>query len=186
MRAMNTGAFSSDASPASDSEEQALYAAVYHELRQLARRQRQAFGSNATLNTTALVHEAYFKLRSGELSLQRRAQFFAAAARAMRQVLVDYARRRGARKRGADLTWTELDENTPATATALTDVIALDRALNDLGLLEPALATLVDWHVFAGLGIDRIAEFRGVSERTIFRDWRRARAFLLSRLEADD
>lgn len=182
---MNTGALSAGASPVSVADEEALYAAVYHELRQLARRQRRAFGNNATLNTTALVHEAYFKLRGGDLSLQRRARFFAAAARAMRQVLVDYARRRGARKRGPDLTWAELDENTPGTAAALTDVIALDRALNDLNLLEPALATLVDWHVFAGLDIDQIARFRGVSQRTVFRDWRRARAFLLSRLAID-
>ena len=167
----------------------ALYATVYEELRALARRQRRVHRSGATLNTTALVHEAYFKLRGSDLSLARRAQFFGAAARAMRQVLVDFARRRGARKRGADFTWTGLDEampgnDAPGADVALTDILALNRALDDLHRIEPALATLVDWHVFAGLSVEQIAELREVSARTIFRDWRRARAFLLERLGA--
>jgi len=170
-------------------DDAALYTAVYEELRALARRQRRGHGSGATLNTTALVHEAYFKLRGSDLSLTRRAQFFGAAARAMRQVLVDFARRRGARKRGADFTWTGLDEGIagngpPDVDATLSDILALDRALDDLRRLEPALATLVEWHVFAGLSVEQIAELREVSARTVFRDWRRARAFLLERLTA--
>jgi len=156
-----------------------LFECVYDELHRLARRERQTHGKDATLNTTALVHETYLKLREHVDELTGKAQFFALAARAMRQILVDYARRRAARKRGGDFTWTELSSELPDADRALADVIALDGALDALERLEPNLGVLVECHVFAGVPIAEFAALRGISTRTAFRDWRKARAFLL-------
>jgi RNA polymerase sigma factor (TIGR02999 family) len=159
-----------------------LFARVYDELHRLARRERRGQGRDLTLNTTALVHETYLKLRDYVDADANAAQFFALAARAMRQVLVDYARRRDARKRGGDFTWTDLSDDLPKAERALSDVIALDAALDALHALDPDLAALVECHVFAGLPMDQVASLRGVSPRTAFRDWRKARAFLLERM----
>ncbi len=115
---------------------------VYDELHRLAHRERRAQGRDLTLNTTALVHETWLKLRvhvGGDASA---GQFFSLAARAMRQILVDYARRRHARKRGGDFTWTELSDDLADGGRALSDVIALDRALDALERVDPELGAL--------------------------------------------
>ncbi|HEV7490849.1 MAG TPA: ECF-type sigma factor [Rhodanobacteraceae bacterium] len=163
-------------------EHAALFARVYDELHRLARRERRTVGRDLTLNTTALVHETYLKLREHVDAATTSAQFFALAARAMRQILVDYSRRREARKRGGDFTWTELCDDMPEANRALADVIALDGALDALERIDPDLGALVEFHVFAGLPMTDIAALRGVSTRTAFREWRKARAFLLERI----
>ena len=159
-----------------------LFECVYGELRRLARHERQRHGRDITLNTTALVHETYLKLREHVGAQTGKAQFFALAARAMRNILVDYARRRDARKRGGGFTWTELSSELPDADRALADVIALDRALEALERFEPDLGVLVECHVFAGLPIAEFAALHGISTRTAFRAWRKARAFLLDRV----
>ena len=157
------------------------FSAVYDTLRALARRHLNR-SSGATLNTTALVHEAWLKLVHGEASLVDRAHFFALAATAMRQILVDHARRRHAQKRGPR----------PVTASALENVgkesnveelLAIDAILTRLAALDERLAQVVEWRFFGGLGEEEIAAALDVDVRTVRRDWRKARAFILRELE---
>lgn len=156
-----------------------LFEAVYAELRRIARRQRAAAAPSATLSTTALVHEAYLKL-SGEArwSVEDRRHFFALAARAMRHVLVDHVRRRGRLKRGGGALALELEAEEIAAPDRGEELVALDDALGRLESVEPELAQLVEWRFFAGLSVEEIAELVGVSDRTVKRRWRSARAFL--------
>lgn len=156
-----------------------LFEAVYAELRRIARRQRAASAPMATLSTTALVHEAYLKL-SGEArwSVEDRRHFFALAARAMRHVLVDHVRRRGRLKRGGGALALDLEAEEVAAPDRGEELVALDEALGRLESVEPDLAQLVEWRFFAGLSVEEIAELTGVSDRTVKRRWRSARAFL--------
>jgi len=161
-------------------------AAVYEVLHDLAHRQLRR-SSGATLNTTALVHEAWIKLARGETGdFESRSHFLAVAAMAMRQVIVDYGRRRRAQRRGGGLF--------PAPASALSHVgvdsnveelLAIDAALDKLAALDDRLAKVVEFRLFAGLEEEEIAEVLGVHVRTVRRDWRKARAFLLSEIAAD-
>lgn len=164
---------------------QDLFERVYQELRRIARGQRRAAGSPATLDTTALVHEVYLKLHDapGGDSIGR-AHFLSLAARAMRQILVDHARARGRLKRGGDVIVTGLDERA-SVATDVVDLVALDVALSRLAQLDPRAGELVEWRIFGGLEIAEIAQLQGVTERTVFRDWRRARAWLVRELELE-
>jgi RNA polymerase sigma factor (TIGR02999 family) len=151
---------------------------VYHELRTLAHRYLLREGSGHTLSTTALVHEAYLKLSGGQTDWRDRAHFFGYAAAVMRNILVDYARRRGAVKRGGDqvpVDWTLAQPSVDAVAA---DVLALDTALVHLESAEPQLARVVELRFFAGLSLEETAEVMGRSTRSIDRDWRKARAFL--------
>ncbi len=161
----------------------ALFAATYAELRQRAHRLRAAPG--ATLSTTALVHETYLKLAGAELSLADRAHFFAVAARAMRQVLLNAARDRGAVKRGGGMSPLTLDDGIAELAEqAVPDMLGLDQALVRLATADARLAQVVELHFFAGLSFAEIGELLGVSERTVSRDWRTARALLRLDLDA--
>src|SRR5690606_24301226 len=131
-----------------------------------------------TLSTTALVHEAYMKLAGGSADWRDRAHFFGYAAAIMRNILVDYARRRGAAKRGGDrvpVDWTLVQPGVEAVAS---DVLALDAALTRLERAEPQLARVVELRFFAGLSLEETAEVMGRSARSVDRDWRKARAFL--------
>lgn len=159
------------------------YAAAYAELRRLAQRERRRANSPATLDTTALVHEAWFKLKgNGEISRLPRVEFLAIAARAMRQVLVDHARRLGAdKRRHVAVTLGQADVEATESPVAL---LELDDALRELEGVDAQLARIVDLHVFSGLQFSEIAEFEGVSERSVYRLWRNARVFLLDRLAA--
>ncbi|MEO8196894.1 MAG: ECF-type sigma factor [Thermoanaerobaculia bacterium] len=164
--------------------QQAL-AEVYDELRRLAHFQRRALASGATLSTTALVHETFLKLSQGQtLAVQDRHHLMALAARAMRMVLVDAARARGAEKRGADLAVEGLDPDLIATATVADEMLALDRALRRLEERDEQLARLVEWRYFGGMNDRELAEAFGRNERTIRRDWQKARAFLVRELGA--
>jgi len=164
-----------------------LFASVYRELHRLAHAQLAARGRPGdTLDTTALVHEAYLRLAQPKgLSAEDRAHFFNLAARVMRHVVVDYARRRDAAKRSGEVVRIEGDRGEPAVQadTRLTaDLLALDAALEHLEAESPRLARLVELHFFAGLSFAEIGEVCGHNERTAKRDWRKARAFLLVEL----
>ena len=166
----------------------ALLPHVYDELRQIARA-RLRRRSGETLNTTAVVHEAYLKLTAGETPpFEDRSHFFALAARSMRFVLVDYARDRAAQKRGGPGADLPLDE---ALAVAgdhadAHDLLALDAALDRLGALSERLAETVELRFFGGLTHDEVAEATGRSVPTVKRDWRRARAYLYQLMHDGD
>ena len=165
--------------------EQALFALVYQELRRIARSQRRGAGGAVTLDTTALVHEAYLKLHAvSEAGSIDRVHFLSLAARAMRQVLVDHVRARSRLKRGGPYSITGLRDDVAAQPDAV-DLVALDRALSRLNALDARAGQLVEWHVFGGLNIAEIARLQGLTERTVFRDWRRARAYLMRELDLD-
>lgn len=165
-----------------------LMSLVYDELRAMARRQLRNRRPGQTITTTVLVHEAYLKLVDHEgVTWQDRSHFFSVAALAMRHILVDSARRRVARKRGGEDVRITLDElhmggeEPDAEARAL-EVLAVDRALTSLAALSERLSQLVELRFFAGLTEDETAQVMGTSERTVRRDWRKARAFLFQAL----
>ncbi len=149
-----------------------------------SRKQRRVAGSPPTLDTTALVHEVYLKLHADSSSLDH-GHFLSLAARAMRQILVDHARARSRLKRGGPFVITGLREDVGG-ATDLVDLVALDEALKHLGTLDPRAAQLVEWRIFAGMEFADIARMQELTERTVFRDWRRARAFLIQQLGLED
>ncbi len=151
---------------------------VYHELRHLAHRYLIREAAGHTLSTTALVHEAYMKLAGGSADWRDRAHFFGYAAAIMRNILVDYARRRGAVKRGGHLMPLDWDVAQPSVESVASDVIALDAALTRLEQAEPQLARVVELRFFAGLSMEETAQTMGRSIRSVDRDWRKARAFL--------
>ena len=156
---------------------------VYDELRRVARARLRAERPGHTLQATALVHEAYVRLfGSGAATLRNRTHLFAMAARVMRQILVDHARRKAARKRGGIDTIVTLDESIPAAQMAVVDLVALDEALTELGTLDPRLARVVELKFFAGLNIQETAEALQVSAATVERDWTVSRAWLHQRL----
>lgn len=166
---------------------QQLFSTVYDELKRVASRQL-AGQPSPTINTTGLVHETYLKLVKPEtLKLKDRGHFFATAALAMRQIVVDHARRRHAGKRGgAEVHITALTDAAEADAGALDpeSLIHLDAALNRLRDMDAPLAELVELRFFAGLSVEHVAELRGISPRTVIRDWRRARAFLFDSIQS--
>lgn len=156
---------------------------VYDELRGLAERQLSRERAGHTLGATGLVHEAYVKLAAGGTGdASDRAHFLAIAARAMRQVLVDYARRRMAVKRGGGWERTTLGAGQAAVEFNLEEMLALDRALDEL---EPRQREIVEYRFFAGLEEHEIATVLGISERTVRRDWVKARAWLYRSLYPD-
>ena len=157
-----------------------LFAALYGELRRLAEHHLER-GASLTLSTTSLVHDAYLSMVGREgVKFPDRARFFAYASKAMRGLVVDYARRRRAKKRGREYEITLVEEEIPAGSAleAGHDLQQLADALDDLAQLNPDLAELVDLHFFAGFSFGEIAELREVSERTVQRDWRKARLLL--------
>ncbi len=162
-----------------------LFGAVYDELKRIARRQLAGAGGR-TLDTTGLVHETYLKLVNPErLDLHDRRHFFVVAARAMRQIVIDHARRRMAAKRGGVAQAVTLDEDAAFDGMSPDALLRLDRALDELGSLDPRLAELVELRFFAGLSVDQIAESQCLTARTVHRDWRRAKAFLYDAVQAD-
>jgi RNA polymerase sigma factor (TIGR02999 family) len=151
---------------------------VYGELRALAHRQRLRQGAAETLNTTALVHEAYEKLARGSASWNDRAHFFRVAAKAMRQVLVDYARAQTAAKRGGEAPVLPLDEARLLPTERAAEVVALDEALGRLLVLDPRQGEVVELRYFVGLTIPETADVLGLSPATVKREWTAARAWL--------
>ena len=160
-----------------------LYPLVYDELKRLAHHQLNSMAADATLSTTELVHEAFLKLSRGDSTWKGRAHFFGSASRAMRQILVDFARRRQAEKRGGDHRRVSLSEADLALDVELDQMLALDTALNNLNARDERLRQLVELRFFGGLPEQEIAEILGISPRTVERDWLKARLFLLRELE---
>jgi RNA polymerase sigma factor (TIGR02999 family) len=155
------------------------YAAVYERLKALAGTVLGRERAGQTMDATALVHEAFLRLLPHQGPINDRQHFFRLAARAMRQILVDHARQRGADKRGGDLIRTELTENL-AEASEHHDLLDVDQALTQLEALDPQLADITQLHFFGGLTFEEIAREYGTSDRSVRRDWDTARAFLLS------
>lgn len=170
-----------DAHPGGGAAADELFALLYRELHALAERQLRRGDSNLTLGTTTLLHEAYLKLSArSSATFDSQGRFLAYASRAMRRLVIDYSRRRRARKRGGEfqlIAAGDLDAGPPAD-DATEDLDRLSDGLDILARIEPALAELVDLHFFAGFALVDIARIRGVSERTVQRDWRKARLLL--------
>ena len=161
------------------SASQQLFHTLYDELHRLARRELGRNGGALTLGATTLLHEAFLDISGREAAVfPDRARFMAYAARAMRGLIIDYVRRRQAQKRGGGFEITSL-------STEITEAVADDRelvrvsdALDELAEIEPALAQVVDLKFFCGFTFTEIAGMRGVSERTVQRDWEKARIYL--------
>jgi RNA polymerase sigma factor (TIGR02999 family) len=160
---------------------------VYDELRRLAAGYLRRERPGQTLQATALVHEAYVRLvKPANRPWTGRTHFLAIAAVSMRQILVDRARRRHAAKRGGGAERITLDDAMlPAPAESGVDLVALDRALNDLATLDPQQARIVELRYFGGLTVEETAEVVGVSPATVKRHWTLARAFLKKALDAE-
>jgi RNA polymerase sigma factor (TIGR02999 family) len=160
-----------------------LMPAVYTELRRLAESLTRRLPPGQTLQATALVHEAYLRLvRDQDPGWDGRRHFFGAAARAMREILIEQARRKATRKHGGPSRRVELVEGLAVIEPPAEDLLALDEAIQQLGAVEPRLAEVVMLRYYAGLGVEEAAVVLGESERTVYRDWRRARAWLARRL----
>lgn len=158
---------------------------VYQELRKLAHHRLARERRGQTLQTTALVHEAYLRLsENGQTRWENRAHFFAAAAIAMRRILVERARRRDQRKRGVDYRRITLDESVAATEAPSVDLLALDKALKRLQAHDAQASQVVHLRYFAGLDVEDTAEVLGVSPRTVKRAWSYAKAWLSDAMTA--
>jgi RNA polymerase sigma factor (TIGR02999 family) len=153
---------------------------VYDELRALARRHLRGERHRLTLQPTALVHEAYLRLvGGGGVAWEDRAHFFGVASRLMRQVLVDHARARRAKKRGGEATFVDLTGAEPSSSPDRVDVLALHEALDRLAVLDAASERIVEMRYFGGLTIEETAEVLATSPATVKRDWNASRAWLL-------
>jgi RNA polymerase sigma factor (TIGR02999 family) len=156
---------------------------LYDELRRLAAAHLRREREGHTLQPTALAHEAYLRLiDQHSVTWENRAHFMGLAAQAMRRVLADHARRRGAQKRGGDATRVPLDEGIVADGARTVEIQELDTALEDLARLEPRQARVVEMRFFGGLSIEEAAAALGVSAATVKRDWTLARAWLFREL----
>lgn len=156
-----------------------IFPVVYAELHRIARAQLAREPDGHTLNATALVHEAYFKLVDvTRVEWRDRAHFLSMAARAMRRILIDYARHHGRQRRGGGLKRVTLDEELLAASHEADTLLALDLALQELGQLNERLARLVECRFFAGLTEEDTAAVLGVNVRTVRRDWVKARGWL--------
>ena len=152
---------------------------VYDELHRLASRYLRHERVGHTLQTTALVHEAYLKLVDHKkANWHNRVQFFAAAAKVMRHVLVDYARSRKAAKRGGDYCRLSLDEAAISSQDKDADLLVLNEALDNLAAIDPQQSRVVELRVFGGLTVEDTAEALGISARTVKREWSMAKAWL--------
>ncbi|MGD1093161.1 MAG: sigma-70 family RNA polymerase sigma factor [Bryobacteraceae bacterium] len=158
---------------------------VYQELRRVAGAYMQRERPDHTLQSTALVHEAYMRLTGGESGQwQNRAHFFAIAAHTMRQILVDYARRRSAGKRGgAGARKIDIDEAALISGDTLENAVAIDEVLERLAQIDPRQGRLIELRFFGGLSVEETAEVMGVSAITIKREWRSAKAWLHRELQ---
>lgn len=164
-----------------------VFARLYPDLRQIAHARLRIQGGVAHLETTALVHESFLRLiDAAELSLADRKHFFTYAAKTMRNIIIDFAREHLAQRRGGGRPAlqlnTSLADGLPA-ADSDASLVALNDALQTLEAVDPALAQIVEMRYFAGYSEVEIAELRGLSERTVRRQWEKARAFLLATLQ---
>jgi RNA polymerase sigma-70 factor, ECF subfamily len=166
-----------------------LFPLVYKELRRLARRYRRKSSIGDTLQTTALVNEAYLRLVDiHNVDWRDRVHFFAVSAQVMRRILVDWARSRGAIKRGGQTQWVDAlnPDAVPAPDSCrASELIALDHALTSLAQLDARRARVIELRVFGGLTVEEAAEVLGLSPQSVRRDWSLAKAWLLRELSRD-
>jgi RNA polymerase sigma factor (TIGR02999 family) len=157
----------------------ALFTALYSELHRLARSQLARSGAGSTLGTTTLLHEAYLDISTREgTAFPDRARFMGYAARVMRGLIIDYARERQALKRGGGFEITAYRDELEGTIADADELSRIGEALEDLGEVDPPLAEVVDLKFFGGFSFAEIAALRGVSERTVQRQWEKARIYL--------
>lgn len=157
---------------------------VYSELHRIANHYLRSERQDHTLQSTALVHEAYVRLAAQDLPVwQNRAHFFAVAAQLMRQILVDYARRHRASKRGGSVYKLTLEDAQDQPEATDVDIVALDDALKELAAMDSQQSRVVELKFFGGLSIDETAEVLGISSSTVKRDWITARAWLFRELD---
>ena len=160
---------------------------VYDELHKLASRYLRRERRDHTLQTTSLVHEAYLKLvNQRDANFENRLHFFAVAAQIMRRILVDYARRHHASKRGGDLYKLSLDEALVTSEEKGADLLALDEALERLAAIDPRQSRVVELRVFAGLTLEETAQALNISPSTVRREWSMAKAWLHRQIKNND
>jgi len=162
----------------------AVFSALYDELRRMARRELGRNGA-VTLSATTLLHEAYLDLSSRSNSFPDRNRFMGYASRVMRGLIIDYARSRQAQKRGGLFEITSIKTDVPAALPDASELSRISDALDELGEIDPRLARVVDLKFFCGFSFQEIAAMFEVSERTIQRDWEKARIFLHRTLNRD-
>jgi RNA polymerase sigma factor (TIGR02999 family) len=159
---------------------------IYPELKRLAHFQLLSERPDHTLNTTAIVHEAYLRMAAGNDGWNDRKHFLRAAASVMRHLLVDHARKRNAAKRGDGTPPLLLDVSQLVTDDDSVAVLALDNAIKDIAAINPRLEQIIECRYFAGLSVADTAEALGMAVRTVERDWQRARAYLVRAMEGDE
>ena len=168
--------------PAGDASDpaaaEALFTTLYNELHRLARRELSKRGGHITLGATTLLHEAYLDMSGRATVFPDRARFMAYAARAMRGIVIDYARRRYAQKRGGMFELTSLQTTIADRLTDAKELQQISDALDELAAVEPGLSEIVDLKFFCGFSFAEIAAMRAVSERTVQRQWEKARLYL--------
>jgi RNA polymerase sigma factor (TIGR02999 family) len=165
-------------------ESSALFVSLYDQLRRIAQRELRRSSGALALSATTLLHEAYFKMKErSDAAFPDEPHFLAYAARAMRTLVIDYARSRQAEKRGGAFHITRLPTEIPEQQTEAADLERLGAAIDALGVHDSALAQLVDLKFFCGYSLIEIAAMRGISERTAQRDWDKARMLLKQALE---
>ena len=165
----------------------ALYGALYAELHRLAQKELARIGGKGGLGATTLLHEAYLDLSArGGASFLDRARFMGYASRVMRGVIIDHARNRRAQKRGGRFEITSLETDAAQGAVDDRELVQINDALNELAEVDPSLAELVDLKFFCGLSFAEIASLRGSSERTVQRNWEKARLYLHRALQSED
>lgn len=163
------------------SELDRAFAAFYPDLKKIAHSRLRGSGLNGSMQTTALVHDSYLKLASGPgIAFGDRLQFFAYSSRVLRSIVVDLVREQRALRRGGDLDIVTLDTASGEGLAASVDIETVNDALEDLAKLDSSLARLVEMRFFGGMTEDEIAEALGVSARTVSREWKKARALLLT------
>jgi RNA polymerase sigma factor (TIGR02999 family) len=165
--------------PASD----ALFSTLYRDLHRMARRELAKRGAGMTLSATTLLHEAYLDIAVRERAFPDRNRFMAYASRVMRGLIIDYARRRQAQKRGGLFEITALSTDVAEAVPDTTELTRISDALDALGKIDERLATIVDLKFFCGFSFGEIAAMQGVSERTVQRDWEKGRIFLHQALQ---
>jgi RNA polymerase sigma factor (TIGR02999 family) len=172
----------------SNGEEEALeklVPLVYDELRRIARRYMRREPAGHTLQTTALVNEAYLRMIEQKgMKWQNRAHFFAISAQLMRRILVGMARARHAHKRGGEARQVSLDEALVISEERASELVALDEAMNELAALDPRRSRVVELRYFGGLSVEETAEVLKISPETVMRDWKRAKAWLYTELNS--
>jgi len=156
---------------------------VYDELRRIARRYMDREPAGHTLQTTALVNEAYLRLvEQKDMKWQNRAHFFGISAQLMRRILVSMARARHANKRGGEARQVSLDEALVVSEERAAELVALDEAMNELAALDPRRSLVVELRYFGGLSVEETAEVLNISPETVMREWKRAKAWLYAEL----